>query len=701
MKNPTLQQLITQSIKIIDILIKHHTSTKLQIQKLLNIPLLPQPSPEQLKIIESILTHNIIVDSVAGSGKTTTILLMALYYPQFQFTLITYNKKLKIETKEKILLYNIPNLTAYSYHSFCVKHYDPQCHTDKGIINMLKENPPPKINFNFNILIIDEAQDMQPTYYELICKIITNNSHPIKICIIGDYKQCIYHFNSADPRYITQSQKIFQTPLTNFPFKSLTLSQTFRLTKPMTEFINNCLIHENKLISNKLSSFKPRYIITNVFDSNQIFQIFQSYKNNGYTNEDFFIIAPSVKNKKSPLIQFSEILSKNEIPIHVPLSDEEKLEEKILKGKVSFSTYHQTKGLERKITFVFNFDATYYQFYNKLASPDVLSNELYVATTRSQEHLILFHHYTNNFFNFIIPELLPLYTNFQNCGLHLQSLEPSTTINIPVTELIRYLPISSITNILTYIQTKQIKTDPTKKINIKTTIESNNLHEEISDITGTAIPSYYELQTHQTLSIINTKHPEKYQSLLHIFPNNKVSKTIIPSKITIPILLQLSNIHNSLQSGYNHKLKQITTYDWLTEKQLTKCMERLSSHLPSKNTNHEFLVEQIIMTKHIYGNIDCIDHDNKIMWEFKCTTELKDTHIIQLAIYSYMHQVQYNKSYTCYLYNILTNEKIQITINNNFEEGLKTLIYNKYFGNETMTDEKFLKINKKIRQKYF
>ena len=38
--------------------------------------------------------------------------------------LLTYNAKLKIETREKIKSYNIKNMEAHSYHSFCVKYYD-------------------------------------------------------------------------------------------------------------------------------------------------------------------------------------------------------------------------------------------------------------------------------------------------------------------------------------------------------------------------------------------------------------------------------------------------------------------------------------------------------------------------------------------------------------------------------------------------
>ena len=42
---------------------------------------------------------------------------------------------------------------------------------------------------------------------------------------------------------------------------------------------------------------------------------------------------------------------------------EEKISEYDFKGKIVFSTFHQVKGLEREVVFVFSFDESYYKFY--------------------------------------------------------------------------------------------------------------------------------------------------------------------------------------------------------------------------------------------------------------------------------------------------------------------------------------------------
>ena len=58
-------------------------------------------SEEQAHISNQIKTqHNIIVDAIAGSGKSTTILSIAINYPDLQLLQMTYNSMLRHEVKE-------------------------------------------------------------------------------------------------------------------------------------------------------------------------------------------------------------------------------------------------------------------------------------------------------------------------------------------------------------------------------------------------------------------------------------------------------------------------------------------------------------------------------------------------------------------------------------------------------------------------
>ena len=125
------------------------------------------PSDEQKSIIESIKYHNVIVSAVAGSGKTSTIIQMAKEYPSKQIMVITYNNKLKLETRLRVKKEALmESVDVHSYHSFCVKFYYSECYTDLELLKIVLNNDRHlKERIHFDILVIDEAQDMTPIYY--------------------------------------------------------------------------------------------------------------------------------------------------------------------------------------------------------------------------------------------------------------------------------------------------------------------------------------------------------------------------------------------------------------------------------------------------------------------------------------------------------------------------------------------------------
>ena len=173
---------------------------------------LPEISTEQNNIIQQLLlNNNVVVDSVAGSGKTTSNLHIAKYFNNHNILLLTYNSKLKLETRGKARKIGISNLEVHSYHSFCVKYYDNQCFTDSVIAKIIKNKNKQLKKFAFDLIVLDEAQDITSLYYELICKIYKDNENiNTKICIFGDKKQSIFNFNNADQRFIEYATELFE-----------------------------------------------------------------------------------------------------------------------------------------------------------------------------------------------------------------------------------------------------------------------------------------------------------------------------------------------------------------------------------------------------------------------------------------------------------------------------------------------------------
>ena len=125
--------------------------------------MLPEPSAEQQAVIGAMHRgNNAIVDSVAGSGKTTTSLLLASQLPDKRIVLITYNRRLKEETRERVDAQDITNLEVHSYHSMGLKYYKDPCFTDMDLRDILRQKMRPRKALLADIFIFDEAQDMTP-----------------------------------------------------------------------------------------------------------------------------------------------------------------------------------------------------------------------------------------------------------------------------------------------------------------------------------------------------------------------------------------------------------------------------------------------------------------------------------------------------------------------------------------------------------
>ena len=131
-------------------------------------------SDEQSHIIEELKTgKNVIVQAVAGSGKSSTVLTAAAGSPDKQFLQLTYNASLRAEIKEKIHTLGLTNIKIHTYHSLAVRYYLPTCFTDTGLRRILYQNMAPRQSIPLcDVLVIDETQDMTLVYFQIVQKFI-------------------------------------------------------------------------------------------------------------------------------------------------------------------------------------------------------------------------------------------------------------------------------------------------------------------------------------------------------------------------------------------------------------------------------------------------------------------------------------------------------------------------------------------------
>lgn len=653
---------------------------------------IPPASEEQENIINLIKDYHVVVDSVAGCGKTTTVIHTAMKYPDQKILILMYNKRLKEETKIKMSSLSLNNVEVQNFHSFFVRHYEGESFTDIGLGHTISRNMSPKKPFDFDIIVIDEAQDMKVIFFRALCKIINDNRisiSPPRIMILGDKFQNVYKFLGSDERFLLYSSKVFtMKKLAQVEWRSAKLSVSYRLTRQTALFVNKCVLGYDRIQAVKEGPL-VKYIICNLFRSTNkiVKEMIDKY---GY--ENIFIVSNSVRSGKSPLRNIANKMSEAGIPIYVPQSDDADIDSKVIEGKLVFTTYNQTKGLERECVIVFNIDE--WNPHKGTEPP----NAIYVAMTRAKTQLVLFHSNNSNYANFMKRNEIPKYSELKVIGKYKpDEVRPVKDLPaVPVAQLIEYLTGAVIDKACSYFTTKS-GNDNCGTVSIPTTIINGDLYEEVSDITGIMIPAYYEYVTNGHLQIY-THMDVKTRAKINM-PKTRVCS----DKESISRLLHMANIYISSDSGYKHKLAQIKNYDWVTTEHLEMITPRLKKNIGIKNNDFEYRVESIdtIMTKKIMGSIDCVARfGDKVcrVYEFKCVSTLKRTHLIQLAIYAYLLEtgiaagkytdITQPRDYI--LLNLLSGKHYRLKFNlSDLREMVEFLIIQKFFIKDEKSDKTF------------
>lgn len=601
------------------------------------------PSEEQQYVIDILKDEkNAVVSAVAGAGKSTTVLFLAKTFTTKKILQLTYNSSLRQEVKEKVEKNHITNLEVHTYHSYAVKYYAHDSYTDIGIRKILREKTPPMETFMStppDIVVLDEVQDQTLLYYKFVYKVLKDLAHPFLLMVLGDEKQSLYEFKGADARYLVFAPEIWSEHpyIKSREFVKTTLRTSYRITNAMSHFVNDILLGENKMSACREGS-PVVYIHNNCHNmiNKIIFEIKNLMENHGAKPDDFFILAGSVKGKMGNIKRIENALVERGIPCNVPMFENDSMDEKVIQGKVVFSTFHCVKGRQRPYVFVVGFSQSYMDFMVRDEPHDVCPNTLYVACTRASERLYLLEEdkgdmdralkflkkthaemRSQNFVEFHgIPKRYSL-ENVADSGAA-STTEPDSAAagerifySTP-TELIRFISedvYDIISPIIEDIFVKETaKNEKTSPLEIPVVMQmSRGNYEEISDINGIAIPFIYydyfarklgggtETQKFAPAAATSTIYKIVENELKVIRENKKKGKIYdflekklkeIPKKCSsISDYLYLSNIYISLREHLYFKLFQIARedYKWLSPNIIKKTYKIINESLKNDN----------------------------------------------------------------------------------------------------------------------
>lgn len=701
-------------------------------------------SVEQQHILDTVLSgNNVVVDAVAGTGKTTLILAIANAVPEKRILQMTYNKSLKFEVREKIASATIENLTVHTYHSLAVCYYSPTAYVDNSLKKILVENTPPAKNVApFDILVLDETQDMTPLYYQFMVKFIQDAGRPIQLLILGDYMQGLYEFKGSDTRFLTMAECIWNKHpmLKTSAFDKCTMKMSYRITDQMCSFVNSVLIGEERMSACR-SEVPVQYIRNSRYNIERIVcaEIHRLF-DKGVNPNDIFVLGPSIKGERSNIRRLENMLVERNIPCYVPMMENTDIDQRVIDGKIVFSTFHCVKGRQRKYVFVVGFDNSYFKYYARNLRRDICPNTLYVACTRALNGLYVLESDTRredrpleflhkSHIEMKQMESIQFRGNHQSLFIKLDESETKQPIHTTPTDLIKFIPEETYQQICSILERIFLQEAPVgEKIDIPSIIQTKNgFFEEISDLTGIAIPCLYydhlmnawnDAPSNKTkdsvlydiidMNIENITE-QKRQFLMEII--DKLPETID----SISDYLYMANINLAIQESLYFKLNQIDRddYNWISEEVVQSCNQRLRrvvspDCLLTRPRVEEYIIHASSEEMHVpidafvenilpgerfrlSARVDLITEST--VWEFKCTSELTTDHMLQLAIYAWIwnttHSVSDTKEFR--LFNIKSGELLRLDGSASDLNELMTLLLCSRFSEPIVkTDGEFI-----------
>lgn len=270
---------------------------------------------EQNEALQLVLEgYNVSIQAVPGAGKTTTLkhIMNALQKKGLEVCGVTYSKVLKEEWR----LEDGKNAShIHSFHSLARYFYGYDGFVDDSVLKGFLQREP-LLTRNYHVVLIDEAQDMNPLYKMLLEKIFKS----VQLCVVGQAQQEVFNYRSGDLKankeFLTRPDRLLHditNPLSSWRHRHFTLS--LRLTKKIANFVN-CFFDLPP--SNRIKGVNPSkssfidYHVVNMWHTQKIVEEIMHYRNKFWGK--VYLVSPNqIKEQggETPLKKISKLLSQN------------------------------------------------------------------------------------------------------------------------------------------------------------------------------------------------------------------------------------------------------------------------------------------------------------------------------------------------------------------------------------------------------
>ena len=638
--------------------------------------------------------HHVIIQAAAGTGKTTSSLSIPYFAPKDRFLLLTFNNELCGNTKHRVEFdWGLENTDTYTFHGFMNRFFGT-CRNDIDLYNLLAQsNLVPKNRMpRWARVCLDEFQDANYGIYAISQLILfwqhklyppTISQTPTQLIIMGDTLQCLYEYSGADRRFITLAKLIYNQPpqnkimsaleMANPKFTNLALTQTFRCTQPMVDFINKVMLGYPKMSAIK-PGIKPQLHVCNIFDITEKHPIFRLIlgliKKAKGDYSQIAIISPAVRNNLT-ITRLANLLTSKGVPLYISANETDaKNEKRLSQGKLVITSVHKSKGREWPYVVVLGFDDYYetrdsqstneeqnkrerqqqQQHYHQeqiYTCPDIA----YVAVSRAETELHLVQHYMNGLPRYINRAELPRFVDIQEHTKRPTNKSPTKTLKPVIhkaSEIARHMDISIIRQAIGRLGYQTINPAGEGKQIIATPneyIAPDGRVEDISAINGIAVPMWYEChyrrKAPEILGMITRMlGSDNGRQFAKYYNPDWQTKSKKPQEYTVRDVLQMSNLYMGLRDGYLYLCQQMecASWDWISVAQLNEAARRINEVIQrlvpqttlGKSPKLEFEKSCSDPKNHICGSIDL--YTALMVFEFKFKSGLATEDVLQTAM---------------------------------------------------------------------
>lgn len=327
-------------------------------------------SQEQQRVVDVVATgRDVIVDATVGSGKTSTIqALCAAQGPGRNVLYLTYSKLLKLDAQRRVRGAKVQNYHGIVYPSLV--RAGIKCGLGESIrrfnesfLSLSSEFP------RYDLLVVDEYQDIVEEYATLLENIKSVNPL-MQTVMVGDMAQKVRADTTLD---VQEFVKGFTVDPEHLPF-----TQSFRVGPDLGELLGESW---NKPVVGVNTDQRVRHLnfdqALELIESRSPGDLLCLGKRNGQMSDALNAVEqrhPEIFNKDSVYASIRDGDSS------VSYGDDAAV----------FTTFDSSKGLERPVSIVFDYDERMWDVRNKFpnADPTVLRNIFLVAASRGKDEVV-------------------------------------------------------------------------------------------------------------------------------------------------------------------------------------------------------------------------------------------------------------------------------------------------------------------------